>query len=342
MSIKTNRNISFKVFWFVAALSVAVLTIEPELGVAAGRGGTGVSGGSSGAGKASTGAPAAGSSLSGSRVGTGNSTHRSGFFHGMSGWSFRPTWHSWRFHHHHRHLLIFPAFGYPFYGYSCYGAFWPYFSYNPCRNYYSAWPTPFTYSVSPLGNELASVYTGPPRSDLASENRADEQVANSILESNAFVRQGEDALKAGDYRSAVRSWRHAVVDSPRNGTTIMMLAQALFAAGEYDEAAAAIQQAMMLLPEEEWGNVASKFRGLYGNIQDYSDQVTELAKAVEQYPNDPALRLELGFQYAYSGHRDLALRQLDKLLELVPQDQIGRKLRDQVNKEKKSTPSPAN
>jgi Flp pilus assembly protein TadD len=203
------------------------------------------------------------------------------------------------------------------------------------------WPAPFTYSVSPLGNELASIYGGPVRLESVIESKDAEQIANSTPESNAFLPQAEDALKAGDYQLAARAWRHAVVDDPRNGTTIMMLAQVLFAAGDYDEAAAAVYQAMTLLPEHEWGNVASKFRGLYANIQDYTDQVTALAKAVEKYPNDPALRLELGFQYAYSGHPDLAVPQLDKLLELVPQDQIGRKLRDQVNKEKKSTPSPA-
>src|SRR5262245_50617134 len=267
--------------------------------------------------------------------------HSSVFSHRASGSFIRPAWHSWR--HHHHHLLIFPLrfsnFGYPFYGYTCYGPFWPFFSYNPCRNYHG-WTTPYTDLISPLGNKLAGPYAPPGQLDLPEETKDPEQVESS-RESNEFVRQGEDALKARDYRSAVRAWRHAVVDDPKNGATIMMLAEALFAVGDYDEAAAAVQQAMMLLPEEKWGGVVSQFRGLYTNIQDYFDQLTELAKAVEQYPNDPALRLELGFQYAYSGHPDLALRQLDKLLELVPQDPIARKLRDRVNKESKTKPSPA-
>jgi tetratricopeptide (TPR) repeat protein len=131
------------------------------------------------------------------------------------------------------------------------------------------------------------------------------------------------------------------VDDPKNGTTVMMLAQALFAAGYYDEAAAAAQQAMMLLPEEKWGEAVSKFRGFYADTQDYTDQLTKLEKVVEGYPNDPSLRFELGFQYAYSNHPDLALRELDKLLEMVPQDQVGRKLRDLVNKEWEAKQVPA-
>ena len=52
-------------------------------------------------------------------------------------------------------------------------------------------------------------------------------------------------------------------------------------------------------------------------------------------------RYQKGFQHAYSGHPDLALRQLDKLLELVPQDQVGGKLRDLVNKEWAAKQGPA-
>jgi len=276
-------------------------------------------------------------------VGKGNSTSRSAFSHTASGSSIRPAWHSWRHHHHHLFFVFplrFPIFGYPFYGYNCYGPFWPYFSYNPCRNYYRGWPTPDTDSMSPLGNKLARTHAPPAQLDLPEETKEAEQVESSG-ESNEFVRQGEDALKARDYRSAVRAWRHAVVDDPRNGTTVMMLAQALFAAGEYDEAAAAAQQAMRLLPEAKWREAVSKFREFYTNTQDYSAQLSELEKAVERYPNDPSLRFELGFQYAYSGYPDLALRQLDKLLELVPQDQVGRQLRDLVNKEWEAKQSPA-
>jgi len=268
--------------------------------------------------------------------------HSSVFSHTASGSFIRPTWHGWR--HHHHHLLIFPVrfpfFGYPFYHYTCYGPFWPYFSYDPCRSYYREWTTLSADAISPLGNKLADPYAPPAQLDMPEEPKEAEPVESSG-ESNEFVRQGEEALKARDYRSAVRAWRHAVVDDPKNGTTVMMLAQALFAAGYYDEAAAAAQQAMMLLPEEKWGEAVSKFRGFYADTQDYTDQLTKLEKAVEGYPNDPSLRFELGFQYAYSNHPDRALRELDKLLEMVPQDQVGRKLRDLVNKEWEAKQVPA-
>ena len=154
---------------------------------------------------------------SGGHGGHSGGGHSSAFAHTASGSSIRPAWRSWR-HHHHHHLFIFPLrfpiFGYPFYGYDCYGPFWPYFSYNPCRNYYPGWPTPDTDSMSPLGNKLARAYAPPTQLGVPQETKEAEQVESS-RESNEFVRQGEDGLKARDYRSAVRAWRHAVVDDPK-------------------------------------------------------------------------------------------------------------------------------
>jgi tetratricopeptide (TPR) repeat protein len=108
----------------------------------------------------------------------------------------------------------------------------------------------------------------------------------------------------------------------------LRLAQALFAAGEYDEAAGATQQALMLLPEEKWQPELSNTTKLYANPQDYKDQLKGLERAVKENPDDPALRFELGFQYGFSGRRAEALRELDKLLQIAPQDQLGRRLKD--------------
>jgi tetratricopeptide (TPR) repeat protein len=147
---------------------------------------------------------------------------------------------------------------------------------------------------------------------------------------NQFAKQGEEAFRAGDYDRAVRAWRHAVVEEPKNASALIMLAQSLFAMARYDEAAGATQQAMMLLPEDQWLTTAKNSKSLYRNNREYLDQLSRLEEAVEKDPSDPALRLELGFQYALSDQQVLALRQLDKLIELVPEDQLGHKLRDFV------------
>jgi tetratricopeptide (TPR) repeat protein len=143
-----------------------------------------------------------------------------------------------------------------------------------------------------------------------------------------FSAQGEAQFKAGDYKAAIQSWRHAIVDDPQNPLLIMMMGQALFAAGSYDEAAGATQAAMQLLPKDKWGVVASNYKELYGNMQDYTDQLRALEKAVKDKPDNPAQRFLLGFHYAYLGFPKESIDQLDRGLKIAPQDEGAKQLRD--------------
>jgi len=136
------------------------------------------------------------------------------------------------------------------------------------------------------------------------------------------------AFHARDYMAANRAWQHAIVDDPSNGALAMKLALAMFAVGKYREAAGTTQQVLMLLPQEKWGQAVSDYKKLYANPKDYLDQLKSLAKAAADKPNDPALRFLLGFHYGYSGRVADAVGELNKLVQLEPKDQLGRKLRD--------------
>jgi tetratricopeptide (TPR) repeat protein len=242
----------------------------------------------------------------------------------------RLAWRDWwNTHHHHHHIIFF-----------FYNPFWPYFAYNPFWGYsavpqsYCSMPYACTSSLSydatdSYGTAGMPLYTTPTSpSDAA---KSDQQAAPSN-DPYEFARQGEEAFKGRDYAGATRAWRHAVVDDPRNGGVLLRLAQALFATGEYDEAAGATQQGLTVLPEEKWQSEASSTMTLYMNPQDYNDQLKGLEGAVKATPDDAALRFELAFQYAFSNRRGEAVRELDKLLQIAPQDQIGRRLRDLVSR----------
>ncbi len=239
-------------------------------------------------------------------------------------------------HRRHHHIFFAPFFGYPFIGSSCYRPFWPYFVYSPYCGYpFSAYTvTDPYYAPGPYGSEEIP-YTdfgnsSAPSSLNDESSSSSNKGAEPSIQLNEFTNQGEEAFRAGDYDRAVRAWRHAIVEEPKNARALMMLAQSLFAVAQYDEAAGATQQAMMLLPEDRWLDTAKDSTGLYRNNREYLDQLSGLENAVEKAPSDPALRFELGFQYALSDQQDLALLQLDKLIELVPKDQLGHKLRDWV------------
>ena len=220
--------------------------------------------------------------------------------------------------------------------------FQPYFGYYPYCNsfYFGAYGCPSPYTP------FAPVYVPVPVPSYADQNPY--AVDNSVglptdnadytpssgttdpaaVSSEPFDQQGEYAFRARDYMAANRDWQHAVVDDPSNGALAMKLALAMFAVGKYREAAGTTQQVLMLLPQEKWGQVVSDYKKLYANPIDYLDQLKSLAKAAADKPNDPALRFLLGFHYGYSGRVADAVRELNKLVQLEPKDQLGRKLRD--------------
>jgi tetratricopeptide (TPR) repeat protein len=164
-------------------------------------------------------------------------------------------------------------------------------------------------------------------------------VSSSAAAGN-FSEQGEAAFKAGDYKGAAYAWRHALVDDPQNPVMLLMLGQAMFANGQYNEAAGATQAAMQMLPKDKWGVVVTNFRDLYGNAGDYTTQLRALEKAVKDKPEDPAQRFLLGYHYAYLGYPKQAIDQLDKVLELQPKDEASKQLRDEM-KAKLGTVAPA-
>lgn len=219
--------------------------------------------------------------------------------------------------------LGYGGLGYGGYGYGGYGYGYgyPYYGYGP---YYYGYG-PYYYGGgygAPIGYGVANAVTPVPATTQAPAKSTDAEV---------FAEKGENDFKAGDYKGAVYAWRHAVVDDPQNGVLLMMLAQGLFAIGNYDEAAGATQQAMTLISDDQWGVVVSNYRELYGKMGDYTKQLRALEKTIKDNPDDPGTRFLLGFHYGYLGYPSQAVKQLGKVIKLQPADQLAKNLRDQFS-----------
>jgi tetratricopeptide (TPR) repeat protein len=106
------------------------------------------------------------------------------------------------------------------------------------------------------------------------------------------------------------------------------MAQALFAQGQYEAAANTTQMAMQMLPETEWGNVVKNYTQLYGNIEDYTNQIRAAEKARDEHPDDGAVRFLLGYHFGYLNYPKQAVRELDAALKIEPRDVGAEKLRD--------------
>jgi tetratricopeptide (TPR) repeat protein len=228
---------------------------------------------------------------------------------------------NWNHHHHHGHGGQFVGAGYGFgggflssllYGLGAYG--------------YGGYSTHYG-NYDPL--QFASLVPQAPEGSAADPTLSAATSA-SLARANAFANRGEIAFSAGNYEAAVYDWRHAVIDDPQNPLVLMLLGQALFATGHYDEAAGATQAAMHLMPKDNWGVVVKNYRELYGNTRDYTTQIRALEAALRKEPNDPAMRFLAGFHYAHLGYPAEAVYQLDKGLLNSPNDEVAKLLRDEM------------
>ena len=166
--------------------------------------------------------------------------------------------------------------------------------------------------------------------------------AAAIEAAKELADQGKASFKKGDYAKAMYSFRHAVVDNPQDPKLLLLLAQSLFANGKFDEAAGATQAALHQLPKEEWGSVIAHYRQLYGRAEDYTAQLRVLEKAVNDKPEDPALRFLSGYHFAYLGFHKQAIDQLDRGLKLVPGDEMAKALREEASSKLLKVATPSN
>ncbi|HEV7222117.1 MAG TPA: tetratricopeptide repeat protein [Pirellulales bacterium] len=142
-----------------------------------------------------------------------------------------------------------------------------------------------------------------------------------------YAALGDQDFKAGRYGDAIKDWQHALVDDPQNAGLVMLMGQALFATGRYEEAAGATELAMQRLPKEQWGMVVTHYREIYPPNQDYNVQLQALETAVKTH-DSPAARFLLGFHYGYLGYPKESVRELDKTLALNPKDRMAEELKD--------------
>ncbi|MBS0263839.1 MAG: tetratricopeptide repeat protein [Planctomycetes bacterium] len=229
--------------------------------------------------------------------------------------------------------------GYGYYGYPVGGYYgycgYPVYSYTTYANTYYVNDSPASGTAAPSNVGSAnSGTTAPPPPPAA---RFEPRAPNS--DAQAFVDRAETAFHNGEYAVAVQAFRHAAVDDPQNALITLLLGQALFATGQFDEAAGATQAALRQLAREQWGVTVTHYAELYGKPADYTDQLHSLESAIRKHPDDPALRFLAGYHYAYLGFTTEAIDQLNVALKLAPRDEISRQLRQDLQK-KHDQPAP--
>jgi len=253
----------------------------------------------------------------------GNSWNRWG--HG-----YRRPWYGYSYSPWFGYGLGYGLWGFGYGGYGGYGYGYPYYSYSPVYSYST------TYYPAYATDTTAPAYVTDPTAVAAADDdaalAAAQQDPNAAANSDGtdYASMGEIDFKGGRYQEAVRDWRHALVEDPGNPGLVLMMAQALFQTGQWEEAAGAVQYALRALPQDKWGAVVSNYSQLYGNVSDYTTQMRALEKARNEKQDNPAIRFLLGYHYAFLGYPKEAVRELDAGMAAAPKDEVALKLRDMM------------
>jgi tetratricopeptide (TPR) repeat protein len=111
----------------------------------------------------------------------------------------------------------------------------------------------------------------------------------------------------------------------------------LFALGDYQSSAAALNSFLSSAPGMDWTTMSS----LYGNVDDYQSQLRNLEQYCQSNPNEPASHFVLAYQYLATGAKDNAVNALKVVVKNQPKDSTARRMLDALAPPEPPAPAPA-
>ena len=169
--------------------------------------------------------------------------------------------------------------------------------------------------------ELTEQYPGPSgaaglfwrsRAHAALAERAFERLAALPASAQAHELRARRLDQRGAHRLAARSWRLAAELDPSNPVLLTGLANALFEAQAYDAARIVLGQfpAVTQTPELLFLRGAANL-----NLHNVKDSIADLERAVDLEPTLVRARAELSRAYLLDGRPELAMPQLEAILQ---------------------------
>jgi hypothetical protein len=128
--------------------------------------------------------------------------------------------------------------------------------------------------------------------------RAARDRSDPTLSAKAFLDQGDDAWREGRYFDAVHFYARAVELAPDDGVNHLILADALFATGDYHYAAYSLRKALELDPGLL--DSTSDKHDLYPDPKEFDKQLAVLEQYVADHPIDDDARLLLAANYLFA------------------------------------------
>jgi len=206
-------------------------------------------------------------------------------------------------YYHRGYLFVNPCGYWPYdydymryYWYGCSPYYW--YGYNPVPyqsgssdtyNYYT-----YNYYNSSTGQPTAGSYDNQPVDQTALTN-AQQQAKPPAPATSAdnYFDEGVKVFGDGDYNTAAQKFALARQLAPEDKVLTFAYSQALFAAGNYTQAAQSLREALAKVNPETEGVFYP--RGLYSTDDDLIKQIDTLSESASQNLQDANLQLLLGY-----------------------------------------------
>lgn len=183
----------------------------------------------------------------------------------------------------------------------------PYYnnSYGSYGNYAYSQPIPVTYVSDPMLVVDAQTTS------------CEQSLDNAIV-----------AFKQSDYDAALDIVNKGIVQCPDDSVMHEFRALVLFAKSDYQQAASTIHSVLAVGPGWNWTTLSS----LYPSVAIYTTQLRSLEAFTKANPEDGASRFLLAYHYMADGYPDAAQRQLQRVIQLVPNDRVAADVLKMVTK----------
>lgn len=160
--------------------------------------------------------------------------------------------------------------------------------------YNYAQPIPVSYTVSTV--------------DANDANTADEVMSDAVV-----------AFQRNDYDAALDITNRGITAYPDDAVLHEFRALVLFAKQDYQQAAATIHSVLAVGPGWDWTTLSS----LYTDVAIYTEQLRALESITKANPQDAPSRFLLAYHYLSCGHSDAAARQLQQVVQRMPNDRVA-------------------
>ena len=153
-------------------------------------------------------------------------------------------------------------------------------------------------------------------------------VANTATTCEQALDDAIAAFKQNDYDAALDLVNKGLNQCQDDSVMHEFRALALFAKGDYQQAASTVHSVLAVGPGWNWTTLSS----LYPSVSIYTAQLRSLEAFTNAHPQDGAARFLLAYHYMADGYPEASERQLRQVVKLVPSDRVAADVLKMVSK----------